>query len=883
MNWLRELARRLGMLIHRRQFDDDLDEEMRLHLELRQQEQIKSGLNPEDARAAARRRFGNLTSVKEKSHLAWGWGWFEQFARDLCYGLRMLRKSPGFTCAAVLTVALGIGANTAIFSAVYGVVIQPLPYPDSERLVAIWSTAQGNRNEVAPADYLDWKRDSTVFQGLGAMRFSSVTLSDPNSAEQVQAGRTTPGFLTMIGIPMTVGRDFLPDEGEPEKDHVVILSYELWRDRYGAQKDILGLQIRLDGEAYTVVGVTGPAPTDRGRQALFTSLAFKPDQLNRDSRWLLVQGRLKAGVTIDQASAQMASIAQRIAKTYPRSNAGWGARVEFLHNDFLSRNLRSALLLLMGAVGFLLLIACANVASLLLARGASRQREVAVRASLGATSAQLFRQFLTESLSLGVLGGTLGVALAWALLKAIVWLVPHDTLPSESRIALQVPVLLFTLGLTLFGSLAFGSAPAWRATRLNPAETLKEGARSTGGSSRDGLLRTLVVVEFAVALILLTGGGLAVRSFWRVAHVNLGFGADHVLTFFLPVPPKRLPQADEISTFYRGLLQEIDALPGVTSSAASEGLPLGNAGLGFAFSIAGESVGDPAARPKAALNLITPGFNQTLGIRMARGRAFTEQDISGGERVAMVNEAFVERYLSGVDPLVQQVLVEQLIPGSPKPGPPVPWRIVGVYQDVRNVDARNEPAPEIDLPFWQSPWPSASVAVHTGGDPTSVRSAIAADLHAMDPDLPMDDVMTMDQIVSRSMDGERFDGALFGAFSGIGLLLATVGIYGVMAFVVSQRTHEIGVRMALGALPGKVLALILKEGMALALAGLAVGLAGSLLVGRIMQSRLFGAGAMDAVSFGWVALALFAAALLACFVPARRATHVDPMVALRHE
>jgi putative ABC transport system permease protein len=509
MSRLRELARRLRMLMHRHEFDADLEEEMRLHLELRQQEQIKSGMPSEDARAAARRRFGNLTSMKEKSHLAWGWGWFEQFARDLCHGLRMLRKSPGFTCAAVLTLALGIGANTAIFSAVYGVVIQPLPYPDSERLVAVWSTAQGNRNEVAPADYLDWKRDNTVLQGLGAMNLGSVTLSDPNSAEQVQVGRTTPGFLAMIGIPMTVGRDFLPDEGEPGKDHVVILSYELWRDRYGALQDILGLQIRLDGQLYTVVGVTGPAPTERGRQGLFTPLALKPDQINRDSRWLLVQGRLKPGVTIDQANAQMESIAQRIAKTYPRSSAAWGARVEFLHNDFLSRDLRSALLLLMGAVGFLLLIACANVASLLLARGASRQREVAVRASLGATGGQLFRQFLTESLSLGVIGGTLGVALAWVLLQAIVWLMPHDTLPSESKLTLQVPVLLFTLGLTLFGSLAFGCAPAWRATRLNPAETLKEGARSTGGSSRDGLLRSLVVVEFAVALILLTGGGLA--------------------------------------------------------------------------------------------------------------------------------------------------------------------------------------------------------------------------------------------------------------------------------------------------------------------------------------------------------------------------------------
>jgi putative ABC transport system permease protein len=807
------------------------------------------------------------------------------FWRDTVHGLRLLRKNPGFASVAILALALGIGANTAIFSVVYGAMLSPLPYRDPDKLVVVWSTQEGNHEAVSPADFLDWQRESTVFDGLVALQFSRIALSDSTGAELIGIGYQTPGTDKMFGQPLLLGRGFLPEEGEPGKDRVVDLSYETWRDRFGSDPNILGKTIRLGREPYTVVGVYRPAPTDREvNSRLSAPLAFKPGEITRDDHSLLVEGRLKPGVSLAQANAEMAAIVERIDETYPASSKGWGVSVVPLKNAWLDSDLRSSLLLLMIAVGFVLLIACADVANLLLAQGAARQREIAVRGALGATRGQVIRQFLTESLWLAAVGAALGVALAWVLVKVIVAVVPRYTLPTDRFIGLQYPVLLFALAITVVSSLLFGSAPAWQAARLNLSDALKEGGRSAIGARRHWLRRALVVTEFALALTLLAGGGLAIRSFWKLTHVDLGFRRDHVLTFYLPLRRGQLKTPEQIETYYSQFLDRISALPGVTTASAGTGMPVYGPGFdGVPFSIAGQAAGESESQPVVGFSMVTPAYFDTFGIRIDRGRAFTEEDTAGSARVAIVSEQFVKKYLSGRDPLSEILNAGQPVVGGSQPGPPVAWQIVGVSHDVRNRGVRNKDLPEMYVPFWQSPWPWAVMAVRTASDPASVSRSIAGVVRSIDPDLPMAEVMTMDQIVDESMDSERFEALLFGSFSGVALLLAALGIYGVMAFEVEQRTHEIGLRMALGAGRAQVLALILKDGMIQAVAGLALGFVGAFFVGRAMQSRLYGIGAIDPVALGGVAAVLLAAALLACYVPARRATKVDPMVALREE
>jgi putative ABC transport system permease protein len=803
--------------------------------------------------------------------------------RNLRFGLRLLGKNLGFTSVALLALTLGIGANTAIFSVVYAALLAPMPYPNPNQLVMIWSKINDNRNVVSAGDYLEWKKESRLFQDMVAWSGGSYSLSISGHPEEVQTRIMSPGSYNMMGVPFLLGRDFLPEEGEVGKNHVVITTNRFWRERFGSDMHIIGQNIRLNGEQYTVVGVLRPGLTGRFEAPLFLPLAFKPDQINHDFHWLLVMGRMKPGVTLQQANADMDAVTRHIAEVYPVSNKNWSATVEPLQNDFTSKDTIKDLWLLLGAVGFVLLIACVNVANLLLARGTARQREVAVRASLGATRWQLFSQFLTESLTLATIGGALGVGLAWALLKVITILLPPFSIPSEADVSLNVPVLLFSLGATLLAGVLCGCAPAWQTARWNLSDTLKEGGRSAGTAGKHGLRRALVVVEFAMALTLLAGAGLVIHSFWKLTRVDLGFKQDHVLTFFLPTPIDRFAHPEQITAFYRQLLEKINALPGIVSTTVSTGMPIAGTNFGMPFSIAGQPVGDPSSRPGAGFTMVTPEYFRTFGINIGMGRAFTEQDIAGAVPVAIVNEAFVKKYLSNLDPLKQRLSVERLIPGATRLGPAIEWQIVGVYHDVHNGGVRGDGFPEINVPFWQSPWPQAGIEVRTAGDPASVTKSIAAAVQSVDPDLPLNQVKTMDQLVDESLAGDRFATILFGAFAAVALLLAAIGIYGVMSFAVAQRTHEIGLRMALGAGPAQVLRLVLKEGMLLALIGLVVGLGGTYFVGRVMKSILYEVTAIDPAAVSAVTAVLLLSALLACYIPARRATQVDPMVALRDE
>ncbi len=796
----------------------------------------------------------------------------------------MLLKKPGFTAMAVMTLALGIGATTAIFSVVYATLFEPLPYPKPQQLVMVWSQANQGRDSVSAGDYLEWKRRSTSFQYLEAWSGSTFNVATTERPEQIQAALMTPGFFQMTGSPMWLGRDFLPEEGEVGKDHVVIMSHRLWSRYFGANNEIIGQQIRMNGVPYTVIGVAPPGMRDRQPSQLMLPLAFTPEQINHQSHWLRVMGRLKEGVLLQQANAEMQAITRQLAEEFPQSNANWDASVEPLQNNFIPEKTIRNLWLLMGAVGFLLLISCVNIANLLLARGATRQREVAIRAALGATRAQLFGQFLTESLMLAIIGGALGVYLSGLIIDGIAAIMPFQMLPSEADVRISIPVLLFTLIATMFAGLLFGCAPAWQASRLDLNEVLKQGGRAGIGVKGRGVRRTLVIVEFALALTLLAGGGLALRSFWNLTSLDLGVRTDHVLTFYLPVPQGRFKEVERVSPYYRQLLEKIESVPGIETATVTTGMPLRGTGSNRAFRIAGAPPIDQGARQGAGFQMVTPGYFETFGIRVVKGRHFTEQDTSSSARVAMVNETFANQYFPDLDPLRQRVVVSQPIPGSTQSGPEVEWEIVGVFHNTRGGEGlRGNDSPVIYVPFWQSPWPRVSVAVRTAGDPERITSSLATAINSVDPDLPLAGVRTMDQILSESLSFDRFGMVMYGSFAALALMLASIGIYGVMAFAVAQRTHEFGIRMALGADGRQILSLVLREGVMLALLGLCFGLGGAYLVGRAMQSTLYGVSALDFEASSTVAVVLLAAALLACYVPARRASRVDPMVAMRDE
>ena len=799
------------------------------------------------------------------------------------YAGRLLKKDLGFTFVALLALTLGIGANTAIFSVVYGALLAPLPYPNADQLVMVWSKFNGQRNGVSAGDFLEWKRQNSAFQDIVAWSGDTFSLSVSDHPEPVQTRITSPGFFTMQGIPLSLGRDFSPEEGVLGKNHVLIMSNKLWRERFGSDPKIIGRQVRLNGELHPIVGVLAAGMPDRFESHLFVPLTFRPDQVNHNLHWLAVMGRLKPGITLQQANANMDGVTKRIAENYPLSNKGWAASVEPLKNDFTSKQTIKNLWLLLGAVGFVLLIACVNVANLQLARATTRQKEAALRASLGATRWQLFSQFLTESVVLALLGGILGVGLASIVLKVIMVLLPQFSIPTEADVRLNLPVLFFSLGLTVMAGIVSGCAPAWQISGRDLNEALKEGGRSALGPGRHGLRRLLVVIEFALALTLLTGAGLVIHSFWKLTRVDLGFRADHILTFVLPIPVERFTESGQITALYRQLLEKIEAVPGVSSAAASTGAPVVGTSWGLPFSIAGGTREDPASRPYVGFTMVSPAYFRTFGIPIVKGRDFNEQDVAGGMPVAIVNETFAKKYLPNADLLTQRVVVEQLGTRVTPPGPPIEWHIVGLYHDVHNGGVRGEGFPEINVPLWQNPVPVVRMEVRTSGDPASMANRIAAAVRSADSDLPLDQVRTMDQLVDESLAGDRFVTALFAAFSVVALTLAAIGIYGVMSFAVAQRTQEIGVRMALGATPTQVLTMMLVEGIVLAVAGLILGLGGTYFVGRGLQSLLYQVSTIDPLAISSVAAVLMLFAIFACYLPARRATQIDPMTALRQE
>jgi putative ABC transport system permease protein len=804
------------------------------------------------------------------------------FLRDAAHGLRVLRRNPGFAVVAVLALALGIGANSAIFSVIYGTLLAPLPYHDGERIAVLWSTYNGNRNVTSVADYLDWKRLNTTFEALCTGNGADFNLTSGDHPERISGTANTPGCTDVVfGEKPLLGRYFVDDDAQAGRDHVVVLYNSLWRERFQSDPNIVGKQLTLNGESYTVVGVRPPGTGDKEQTRLMVPMIIKPSAVRQNGHQLLLFGRMKPGVTLAQANADLSAISAHLAEMYPDTNANWGAKIEPLKNDFLGDDTIRALWMLMGAVGFVLLIACANVANLLLSRATTREKEVAVRASLGADRGTLFRQFLTESLTLALAGGIAGVVLAAAIVRVINVTIPAGVLPNEATVSLNLPVLAFTFVCALIAGVMFGCAPAFQASRMNINESLKAGGRSDSSMGRYSIRRVLIVAEFALALSLLAGGGMAMHSLWNTLHIDLGFRTDHLLTFYVPVPHGRLTDPAKLDIFYDQVAQRLRTTPGVESVSVSTGMPLTGFMFGNDFQVAGHEIADHSRRPNAGFNMVSTDYFQTFGIPIVKGRAFTIADNLASPRVAMINETLANRVFKDTDPIGQRIIAAQIAPESDSIGAEVPMEIVGVYRDVHNRGLGDELAPEIDLPFAQSPWPQSMIAIRTSSDPGAMSKTVAGVVQGIDSMLPIARVRTMDQILDEGRAGERFSAFLFGSFAALALLLATVGIYGVMSFAVAQRTHEIGMRMALGAGYSRILALILKEGLLLAGIGLVIGSFGAFAVGRAMQSLFYKVGAMDLVAFSSVAALLLGAALLACFIPARRAATIDPMQALR--
>jgi putative ABC transport system permease protein len=802
--------------------------------------------------------------------------------RDVKIGLRVLRRTPGLTAVAIMTVAVGIASTTAIFSVVYATFFEPLPYPDPDRLVMVWARTESVRNRVSAGAFVEWKRQSQIFEDLNAWTTASMTLSGTERPEQVRAGRATPGLLSMwgYGYPLAHGRGFLEQEGTLGHDRVILLTHRFWRDRFGADPEIVGRVLRLDGQPHTVIGVLGPGSADRGDAALWVPLTFTQDQLNHRVRWLLVMGRMKPGVTLADANAHMTAVNQAVATADPAANVGWIASVEPLQANFLGEHIRRALWLLLAGVTFVLFIACANVANLLLTRGTARRREIAVRTALGASRAQIVRQLITESLLIALAGTALGVALARGLLDLFLARMPALLLPIEADVRFSIPVLLCGVGACMVSGILFGLAPAWQVAQARTQDGLKETGRSLSGGGRS-LRFALVTVEVAIALTLLTASGVAIHSLVMLARLDLGFRPERLLTFSLPIPQSRFRDPREIDAFYKRLIEHLESVPGVLSASASTGMPVRGTSFGGPFTIVGTSVPEVGARPMASFNMVTPSYVTTFGIQMTRGRPVTGNDHAASPRVAMVNEAFVRQNLRDRDPLTQRIAVDQWIPGSMAAGAPVEWHVVGVYADVHNARLTHDVFPEITVPFAQSPWPHASVAVRTAGEPGLVRQSIASALRSIDPDVPMANVATMDRIISNAVAAQRFSTALLGAFAGVALLLAACGIYGVVSFTVAQRASEIGIRMALGASRTRVMARVVRDGMAPVSLGVVLGSVGAYIADRAVRTMVYGIADVDLTAFAIVILTLLAAALLACLIPAGRAASLDPLVALR--
>jgi putative ABC transport system permease protein len=888
MKWFNILRDRLRALRQRETVLNDIDREMRSHLELQVDANIKAGMPPGEAREKAMRSFGNVNRAVDAAYDVKGGGVFETLMQDIRYGVRMLVKHKAFTSIAVITLALGIGANTAIFSVVNELLLRPLPFRDAERIVMLWEvTPEGrHQNTTSRGNFRRWREQNTSYENVSAFTDQRLNLTGSGEPEELSVQFATAEFFKVLGVDPLFGRTFLPEDDKPESPPVAVLSYGLWQRRFGGQSNVVGQTITLNAYKFSIIGVMPPnfqfhikQRSGTGRPAeLWTVLPMQTGPgVNERGRFLSAVARLKDGVTREQAEAELRTIEARLSDESPQYNKNYSAEVLPLREQFFG-NVRRPLWLMLGAVGFVLLIACANVANLLLSLATSREKEIAVRAALGARRGRIIRQLLTESLLLALLGSVFGLGLAWLGIKALMLISPRD-LVSLHTVSLNTTVLLWTLGVSILTGIIFGLAPALHISRLNLNDSLKEGGKSESGQASGSrrLRNALVVSEIALAVVLLASAGLLIRSFVRLQQVDRGFQTDNVLSMVVRLPEAKYQEDPQLVTFFAQALDRIRQLPGVRSAGMVNHLPLyGGLGSNTGFKIIGRPEPPPGQGPGTDVRVVDAGYFPTLGIPLLRGRNFSDLELKEPKHVILINEVLAREYFPGEDPIGKRLDVAMF-------EKPTPAEIIGVVGNVRYDSLIDELPPAVYFPHPDLAYSFMTLVIRTDGEPSAIAPAVQREIRGLDPNQPVSDVRTMNQVMSEWVARSRFNTLLLALFAALATLLSAVGIFGVMNYSVALRTREIGLRLAVGAQPRQVLMLILKQGFVLTVVGVVFGLAAAFALTRLLSGLLFGVTAVDVTTFTTISLLLVVVSLLACYLPARRAMRIDPLRALRYE
>jgi putative ABC transport system permease protein len=888
MRWLNRTRSAARNLTNGSKQSRDLDEEIRAHVELMAEEKMANGMEPERARREARIEAGGIEQVKENVRSGRAGAWLDVLVQDMRFGIRVLIKNPGFTIVAVLALALGIGANTAMFSIVNSVLLRPLPYGQPDRLVKVWTRftdigLPNDQNWISAPEFRDITELNKSLSEVAAYGGQNFNITTQGAPSRVVGAQVSPSLFSILGAQAERGRVFSPDEAQPGHDTVLLLSHGLWQRRFGGDPGIVNRQIQANGKTYTVVGVM-PAGFDFPEEAeMWAPLSFTTDDLgpnNRGSHGLEVIGRIKPGVTFGQARADLELVGSEMAeqhKEYPYAKYNFTLIAMPLLED-IAGDMKGPLWILMGAVALVLLIACANLAGLLLVRAASREREIAIRIALGAGARRIVRQLITESLLLSLLGGAIGMMLAPLALKALVES-NAVALPRVVSTHIDLGVLLFTTALSLVTGILFGIIPALHVIRDVNCTALREGGRTqTVGASSRRLRRILVAGETAIALILLIGAGLLFKSFLHVLEVSPGFRADGVLTMRTALPNEKYPKPEQIRAFYRDALERIDRLPGVEAAGVVSNIPLGGGNSSGTITVDTQSVPRDKTELEADQRVISPGYFKAMGVPILRGRDFDDRDSDTAAPVAIVDQTMAEKYWPGEDPIGKRVKLGDL--NSTK----MPWlTIVGEVGHVHNRTLEAMSRTEVYWPEAQLPFSALTFAIRTSGDPLSLAPTVQKEIQAIDPDQPVYRVRAMTAVMAESVARRRLGATLLGVFAALALLLSVLGIYGVIAFDVAQRTNEIGIRIALGAQRGSVMQLMLSDGLRPVLMGIFVGMVGGAICGRLIRTMLFDAHSLDPIVLAGVALAMAVVACAACLFPAWRAARLSPMTALRYE
>ena len=865
----------------------DVEEEFRSTLDAYQEDLILQGLSAEEARRRARIEFGRPAIQNETYRRAVGLRPLDELGGDIRYGLRGLRRNPGFATIAIATLALGIGATTAIFSFVNAVLVKPLPYPHPDQIVSVGEKLpDGFSNPISTLNFLDWERQNRCFEYLAALAFDKVTLTGSDRPQEVKVHRVSASYFKVLGVSAAMGRTFVASENEPGNDLEAVLSNRLWRSRFSGDQQIIGRKITLDGKNYTIIGVL-PANSefDRSWAAMWLPLSFAPVNMTRNFHWLYAIARLKPGVTLKQARDQMDTIGAGISAQYPDSNKGIGVAVNPYIDQVVQPELRRSLWVLLAAVGAVLLIGCANLANLTLARGTDREQEIAIRSALGARRLRLIRQLLTESILLGILGAMAGLTLGNAFMHGIKLWLPPDMLPPQADVRMDYGVLLFTMIIGILTGILSGLTPALNGTRPDLARSLKESGRTSAGSTSHRMRTGLLVAEVALSFILLAGAGLLIRSFNRFASLNTGVDTVNVLAMDLPISLTEFTNSTALTNYLKEVTEKVRSVPGVQGAAITNKPPMEGIG-GAPFQIEGHENVPYPQRPVCGFKMVGPKYFDTVGMRLMKGRSLNDSDVAGAAPVTVINDTMAKTYFKGEDPIGKRILIRQLVFGKAGRGPDVAWQVVGVVNDEK-VGGRgggiglDEDVPVVYVTFYQNPGIGNSLVVRAAMNPLLLSEAIEQAIWQVNNNQAVTNVETLEEIKSESVAPARLRTTLLAIFAGIALLLAAVGIYGVVSYSVAQRVREMAIRLAVGASPGDLLKLVIGRTMLLVLVGLALGAGAAVALTRVLASLLYETSPMDPITWVITGTMLATVALLASYFPARRVMRVDPLTVLR--